>query len=77
MELTVRDLLSKLNNMLTNNTIKEEDKVLVAHHSKGEGLKEDLYYWGLDFIYESADDDNVPDTHRKKYLVIEAYDEPL
>lgn len=77
MELTVRDLANKLNEMLARGAVKGTDKVLVAHHSKDDGLIEDLYYWGMDFIYESADDDNAPDIERKKYLVIEAYDEPL
>lgn len=78
MELNVKDLLDGLDRMLKNGTIKETDKVLVAHHTKGEeGLLEDLYFWGLDYIYESADDDDLDDTERKKYLVIEAYNEPI
>ena len=78
MELTVKHLLKGLVGMLENGTIKETDKVIIAHHTTGpEGLLEDLYFWGLDYIYESNEDADLDEIARKKCLVIEAYNEPI
>lgn len=78
MVLKVNDLLSKLERMLETGEITPDSDVIIGHYTKGpEGLIEDLYYWGLDSIYQSPEDDFKPEEERRTILVIEAYNEPL
>ena len=68
----VKDLISKLNEMLDYGEITPESDITIGHYTKGkEGLIEDLYFWGLDYIYFSDADSG------ERILEIQAYNEPL
>lgn len=67
----VKQLMSKLNEMLAYGEITPESEITIGHYTKGkEGLIEDLYLWGLDYIY-FAEESPV------RILEIQAYNEPL
>lgn len=57
--------------MLAYGEITPDSDITIGHYTKGkEGLIEDLYLWGLDYIYFS-------DENSARILEIQAYNEPL
>lgn len=67
----VKQLISKLEEMLAYGEITPDSEITIAHYSNGkQELIEDLDIWGLDYIY-FAEDSPV------RILEIQAYNEPL
>ena len=72
--LKVKDLMRRVNIMLASGEITPESEIIIGHYSKGyDGQKEDLYFWGVDYVYggPSWNDKDI------RLLEIQAYDEPL
>ena len=72
--LTAGELLAKLQQLISSGEVPPDAEVTIGHYTKSkEGLIEDLYLWGVDWIWSAPIDNG----ETEKILEIEAYNEPL
>lgn len=69
----VIDLLRKLNYLVNYENVDPESEIVIGHYNK-DGLVNDLDLREVDWLFESVDDDSLPNFQRKKVIELQAYE---